>query len=130
VINSTSTETTFDDKDGRFVYSSSWQDTVKKAAYGGSYKLTTVNGSYVTFAFTGQSFSILYKGGPSYRKMDVYVDNVLVGAINEKSSGAFQSRWDYPGQPLASGSHTLKLVFVTSNTTNGTNGSIDAVIVR
>jgi hypothetical protein len=62
--------------------------------------------------------------------MDVYVDNVLVGAINEKSSGAFQSRWDYPGQPLASGSHTLKLVFVTSNTTNGTNGSIDAVIVR
>jgi hypothetical protein len=84
----------------------------------------------VTLNFSGQSFSIIYKSGPAFRKMDVYVDNGLVGTINEQTSDStFQLRWDYPGQ-LATGNHVLKLVFVTPNTSGKTNGSIDAVIVR
>jgi len=123
-------ETIYDDRHSSFVYSSSWQDITKKPAYNGSYKLTTENGANVTFAFAGQSFSVLYKGGPAFRKMDVYVDNTLVGTINQKASGSsFQLRWDYSGQ-LTSGNHTLKLVFITENTSGGTNGSVDAVIVR
>jgi hypothetical protein len=122
--------TVYDDKDGRFVYSSGWQDVVKRQAYGGSFKLTKQNGSSVTLNFSGQSFSIIYKSGPAFRKMDVYVDNGLVGTINEQTSDStFQLRWDYPGQ-LATGNHVLKLVFVTPNTSGKTNGSIDAVIVR
>jgi hypothetical protein len=123
-------EMVYDDKDGAFVYSAGWVDAPKKQAYNGSFKLTTRNGSSVTFAFTGQSFSVLYKGGPAFRKMDVYVDDVLVATIDEKTNrSSFQQRWDYAGQ-LAPGNHTLKLVFVTSNKSNMTNGSIDAVIVR
>ena len=123
-------ERVYDDKDSSFIYSSGWQDMVKKPAYGGSYKLTTRNGSSVAFAFTGQAFSVIYKGGPAFRKMDVYVDNVLVATIDEKaSSSGFQLRWDYPGQ-LTPGNHILKLVFVTSNTSDSTSGSMDAVIVR
>jgi len=61
--------------------------------------------------------------------LDVYVDGVLVGTLNEKlATTTYQSRWDYPGQ-LTYGNHTLKLVFkVTSATVN--RGSLDAVIVR
>ena len=124
------TETIYDDRDSRFVYSSGWQDVNRKQAYSRSFKATSQNGAQVTFPFTGQSFSILYSGGNSYRKIDVYVDEVLVGTINQElSSSAFQMRWDYPGR-LAIGNHTLKLVFVTTDTSNRTNGSIDAVIVR
>jgi hypothetical protein len=98
-------------------------------AYSGSYKETTKSGSFVTFPFTGQSFSIIYKGGVTYSKFDVYVDEVLVGTLNQKLSAVtYQQRWDYPGQ-LAYGNHTLKLVFkVTSSTIN--RGSLDAVIIR
>ena len=120
----------FDDKHSSFVYSSGWQDTIRKQAYGGSYKITSQNGSHVTFPFTGQSFSVIYKGGPAFQKMDVYVDNILVGAIDQRASGSgFQLRWDYPGL-LTPGSHTLKLVFVAVTTSDGASGSLDAVMVR
>ncbi len=123
-------ETIYDDKDGGFVYSAGWEDVVKKQAYNRSYKSTSQNGAQVSFSFSGQSFSVLYRGGSSFRKMDVYVDDMLVGTIDEKaSSSTFQMRWDYPAQ-LAPGIHILKLVFVTPNTSGGTNGSIDAVIIR
>jgi len=112
------------------VYSPNWQDVSNQKSYGGSYKLTTQNGSFATFTFTGQSFSILYKGGPAFRKIDVYVDGLLVGTINEKGkTSTFQKRWGYPGT-LTAGSHTLKLVFVTGSTSNNVSGSIDAVIVH
>jgi len=124
----TSQETTYDNKRSAFVYSAGWGEEIKAAAIGGSFARTSTNGSSVTFQFTGQSFSIIYKGGPSYRKMDVYVDGILVATIDERHDiSTYQARWDYPGQfPL--GVHTLKLVFVT--TSSSTNGSVDAVIVR
>jgi hypothetical protein len=126
----TPSELVFDDQDSAFVYSSGWQNIYRRAAYNGSFKETTTNGSSVTLNFTGQAFSILYKTGREYRAMDVYVDNVLVGSINERDwTQLYQRRWDYPGQ-LAAGTHTLKLVFVTDNTSNKTKGSLDAVIVR
>jgi hypothetical protein len=103
---------TFDDKNSAFAYSSSaWQNISTSKAYNASYKETTRNGSYVTFSFTGQSFSIIYKGGLTYSKFDVYVDGTLVGTLDQKlSTATYQKRWDYPGQ-LAAGNHTLKLVF-------------------
>jgi len=121
-------ETLYDDKNSGFVYSAGWMAEIKSAAVGGSFSRTSTNGSSVTFQFTGQSFSVIYKGGPSYRKMDVYIDGALVATIDERHDvSTYQVRWDYPSQfPL--GKHTLKLVFVT--TSSSTNGSVDAVIVR
>ena len=83
----------------------------------------------MSFPFTGQSFSLIYKGGITFSKFDVYVDETLVGTLDQKMGAAtYQVRWDFPGQ-LPSGNHTLKLVFkVTSSTIN--RGSLDAVIVR
>ena len=98
-------------------------------AYGGSYKETTQDGATVTFPFTGQSFSLVYKGGITFSKIDIYIDGTLIGTLDQKLSAAtYQVRWDYPGQ-FAPGNHTLKLVFkVTSATVN--RGSLDAVIIR
>jgi hypothetical protein len=82
----------------------------------------------VTFPFTGKAFSVIYKGGPSYRKMDVYIDGALVGTIDQQhAESIYKARWDFPGQ-LSSGQHILKLVFVTDK--SSTIGSVDAVIVR
>lgn len=124
------TSTTYDDKNSAFVYSSTvWQNMSASSAYSGSYKESTRDGSYVTFPFTGQSFSIIYKGGITYSKLDIYIDGVKVATLDEKlSAAAYQKRWDYPGQ-LVLGQHTLKLICrVTSSTVN--RCSLDAVIVR
>jgi len=124
-----SAETIHDDKDAAFVYSSGWQNVSTSKAYGGAYQETTQNDATVTLPFTGQSFSIIYKGGITFSKFDVYVDGILVGTLDQKlSTATYQQRWDYPGQ-LAPGNHTLNLVFkVTSGTI--IRGSLDAVIVR
>lgn len=121
-------EIRYDNKNSAFVYSAGWVEEVSSYAIDGSFARTSTNGSSVTFQFTGQSFSLIYKGGPSYRKMDVYIDGVLVGTIDQRYDvSTYKARWDYPGQ-LPNGPHTLKLVFVT--TSASTNGSVDAVIVR
>jgi parallel beta-helix repeat protein len=117
-------EKIFDDKHAGFAYSPGWEDVRLKKAHDGTYKVTLRDGAFVTFPFTGQSFSILYISGVDFRTIEVYVDDVLAGTINDKRKGnAFQQRWDYPGV-LTAGAHTLKLVAV-----NG-NGTFDAVVVR
>jgi len=123
-----SQETRYDNKHSAFIYSAGWVEEVSPYAMDGSYARTSTNDASVTLQFNGQLFSLIYKGGPSYRKMDVYIDGVLVATIDERFDvSTYKARWDYPGQ-LSPGSHTLKLVFVT--TSSSTNGSIDVVIVR
>jgi hypothetical protein len=122
-------ERTYDDKNSAFVFSSGWQTVNTSNAYNGSYRETTQNGASVTFPFMGQSFSILYKGGVTFSKFDVYVDGTLIATLDQKlSAAAYQKRWDYPGQ-LTAGSHTLNLVFKVTRSTIY-RGSLDAVIVR
>jgi hypothetical protein len=61
--------------------------------------------------------------------MQVYVDDVLVHTLDQKSlTTTYQKRWDYPGQ-LSSGNHTLKLIFQPVSATIN-KGSLDAVIIR
>ena len=119
----------FDDKNSAFVYSSGWHNISNASAYNGAYKQTSQNGATITFPFTGQSFSIIYKGGVAFSKFDVYVDGQYVATLVQTlAKPTYQMRWDYPGQ-FAYGNHTLKLVFkVTSSTVY--RGSLDAVIVR
>ena len=121
-------EVTYDNKDSAFVYSENWTDVVTAAAIGGSFAQTTIAGSFVTFPFTGQSFSLIYHGGPAYQKLDVFVDDVLVGTLDQRLDvDTYPVRWDSPSQ-LPPGQHTLKLVFVAAEA--GATGSLDAVIVR
>jgi hypothetical protein len=123
-----SQETIYDNKHSAFLDSEGWGEEVSKYAMDGSFARTSTNGSSVSLPFTGQSFSLIYKGGPSYRKMDVYIDDVLVATIDQRhAASTYKARWDYPGQ-LTRSQHTLKLVFVTTGST--TNGSVDAVIIR
>ena len=125
---SSTTETIYDDKNPVFVYSTGWSSVTDAKAYAGSYKKTSRNDATVTFPLSGQSFSIIYKGGYSFSKFEVYLDGVLVGILDQKMSVTrYQQRWDYPGT-LTPGRHTLKLVFKLSGSTG--NGSLDAVIVR
>jgi len=121
-------ETRYDNQHSAFAYSAGWVEKLSPYALEGSFARTSTSGSSVTFEFIGQSFSIIYKGGPSYRKMDLYIDGVLAATIDERHDvSTYKARWDYPGN-LSPGLHTLKLVFVT--TSSSTNGSLDAVIVR
>ena len=120
------TTTVYDNRNAAFVYSSGWSDVSDTNAYGGSFKLTQTVNSYVTLSFTGQRFSVIYKTGPLFGKMSVYVDGTLVGTIDQyTSTAAFQRRWSYGGT-LTNGTHTLKLVY---SSPSGARVSVDAVSI-
>lgn len=120
-------ETVYDNKNSAFVYSSGWKDVNNSKAYNGSYKQTSTTNSSTTLAFTGQTFSILYTSGSGFSRINIYVDGVLIGTLNERTSKVrYQQRWNYSGR-LSPGSHTLQLVFLGSSKTRG---SLDAVIVK
>jgi len=120
-------EIIYDDSDAAFIYSRGWSDVAHQQAYNGSYKVSNNRRDSITLNFTGQSFSIIYTGDPSFRKMDIYVDDVYIGTINQqKARTKYQLRWDSPRQ-FTYGNHTLKLVV---NSRKNTHNSIDQVIVR
>ena len=105
------TATIYNDKNSAFRYSRHWSDVVESQAYQGSFKLTQKLNSSVTLNFTGTSFTIIYKTGPLFGKMDVFVDGTLVHTLDQKTSTAlFQERWSYPGT-LTPGAHQLKMVY-------------------
>lgn len=119
----------YDDTLSSFTYSGGWTDVPDNNSYNGSAKWTFQPGASATFNFTGSSFTIVYRGGPLFSMMDIYVDGTWVGVLDERwSEPTNQLRWEYPNQ-LATGQHTLQLVFRVDNP-RFDRGSVDAVIVR
>jgi hypothetical protein len=118
--------TVYDDNDPSLRYSRHWTNVDESQAYMSSFKLTQKVNSSVTLNFTGQSFSIIYKTGPLFGKMDVFVDGTRVHTLNQNTpSPLFQQKWSYPGT-LSPGTHTLKLVFAGPSTGRV---SLDAVSI-
>jgi hypothetical protein len=118
---------TYNDRDAAFVYSSGWTQVSDSRAINGEFMMTDVVNSSVTFTFTGTKFSIIYKTGPVFGKMDVYVDGTLVSTINQYTGSAlFQQKWSYSGT-LATGTHKVKMVFTSPS---GGKNSVDAVSVQ
>jgi hypothetical protein len=125
-VTPTKTSTVYNDTNSAFVYSSGWSKVNDSRAIGGEFMMTPTVGSSVTFNFTGQKFTVIYKTGPVFGKVDVYVDGILAGTINQSTSTAlFQQKWVYSGTLLA-GTHQLKMVF---SSPAGGKGSVDAVSV-
>ncbi len=121
------TENIYNDKNPALIYSENWQNVQRNRAYKDSFKSTTRAGSFVTFSFTGQSFSIIYTVGLNFGRVEVYIDNQLITTLDQKASqNLFQQRWDYQGL-LPVGVHELKLVFIGPE---NSKGSLDAIAVR
>jgi parallel beta-helix repeat protein len=114
----------FDDSDISFTYSSGWSDVGEVAAYNGAYKRNPKYNSFIEFNFTGDSFGVIYTDGPSFRKIEVYIDGVLVDTIYRNAFVTrHQQRWDY-SDILSPGEHRIKLVFP-----NG-NAMFDGIVLR
>jgi hypothetical protein len=77
--------------------------------------------------FTGTSLSIIYTKNSTFTTVKVYVDDVLVGTIDQYAPyRRLQQVWNLPST-LAGGTHTLKLVHAGTDTTQRV--SLDAFTV-
>lgn len=116
---------TYNDQNKAFVYSPEWTEVTDATALKGEFMRTVAVDSSVTLPFTGNAFTVVYKSGPTFGKLEVYVDGSYIDAIDQRSDkGQAQQKWSYSG--LADGGHELKLVFIGPD---GAKGSLDAVTI-
>lgn len=117
----------YDQKNSAFSYSAGWTEVPEASAYEGSYRMTKKSGASVTFTFTGQSFSIIYRSGPGYGKMQVYLDGKQVAMLNQNTASyVAQNKWKYTGT-MAVSKHTIKLVSISRD---GVKTTLDAISIR
>jgi hypothetical protein len=77
-------------------------------------------------AFTGTQIKLIYLASSMSGILDVYVDGVKVGSIDQHSGGwDWQQSWT-SGQ-LSAGTHMLRLVYASGG--SDTLASVDAITV-
>ncbi len=115
---------TYDDLSGSIVYDGNWIKQSIANNYAGTEHYSNLIGSSANFTFNGEFVTVVYRGYPSILgTMNVYMDGVLVGAINQNtSSQTFLNKWS--SQKLTSGKHTLKLTHLS-----GQYITLDEIIV-
>lgn len=99
----------YEDNSGVIAYAGSWVSFGSERASGGNVHYSTTPGSTATIHFAGNKVSIIYTGLSNRGILNVYIDGILIGSVNEYSAtAAFQQRWTSPVLE-ESGSHVLEL---------------------
>lgn len=115
---------TYEDTNSFISYTGRWNPYPLASASGGSSRYSDQLGSTATFTFDGNQISLIYTAYGNRGTMDVRVDGVLMGTVNQNTKALMpQQRWDSPIIP-GSGPHTLVLTHASGAITD-----IDAIIV-
>ncbi len=98
----------YDDTHAGWVYSGSWNIFTGSGPYQGGIHYSTTTGNTAEFTFEGSQIILVYTGYYNRGTMEVYVDDVLEGTINQYSATrAWQAEW--ASGDLGAGEHTVKL---------------------
>jgi hypothetical protein len=111
------------------VYSGAWSNFRTAAASFGSYARSSGPGASVTIPFMGTRLDWVATKGTTLSKADVYVDDVLKGAVDLANPAVLYQQQVFSTGDLDDGYHTVKIVRSASDTT-GKFISIDAIDVR
>jgi len=66
-------------------------------------------GSSASLNFSGTSFALLYTAHQNHGQVDVYIDGIYAGTVDQYSAyPRWQMRWN--SLPLADGDHTVTLI--------------------
>ena len=115
---------TYDDGSTAMTYTGAWSQNDITGATEEHWQVSTAVNGEAEVVFSGRQISVIYGKDTDLGSLEVYIDNVLTGTINQ--TGAFfelQQIWNSP--ELSAGQHTLKLVHAS-----GTYVVIDGLIVR
>ncbi|MGB8983060.1 MAG: hypothetical protein WCC12_14385, partial [Anaerolineales bacterium] len=102
-----------DQGDALFQYSGNWATVTRDGTFGGSYKQSAGSGDTVTFDFTGDQFNFLYSTGAYGGILDIYVDDIKIGSVNQSGGSTHQNVWISP--LLEKQQHTVRLVHVSGS---------------
>jgi virginiamycin B lyase len=96
-------------------YSSGWHKKVASTAFsGGTTAYTTKNAASASIRFSGRAIAWVTSFGPTHGKVKIYVDGTYVKTVDTYAVGAANQVLAYTRTWSTVGTHTLKLVAVTT----------------
>ena len=96
-------------------YSASWHKKAASTAFsGGTAAYTTKNAAWASIRFSGRSVTWVTSFGPTRGKVKVYVDGKYVTTVDTYAASAASQVLAYTRSWSSVGTHTLKLVAVTT----------------
>ncbi len=111
----------YDNKDGNWTYTGSWYNSPGTSAYGKSYQFSSKVGNTASFSYEGSKFTLMYAAYRIYGNLDIYVDEVLVGTLNQYNT-AMKWQQKYTSPTYTNGIHTVRLVHAS-----GMRVNVDAI---
>lgn len=110
----------YDNKDTAHILYTNWALNLQPSAYLGSLHLSTLAGRTATFVFTGSDFSLIYARDTVFGTVEVWVDGVLMGTVDESGARVWQQVWKYSDffGPLTAGQHTVVFRHATGSRVN------------
>jgi len=118
----------YDDTNASWQYTGSWSTWSHSTLYGGSAHYSAAIGDSAQFSFNGGQFILSYTAADSRGDVDVYIDNVWIGLINEYS-GVYVAQKTWASPILTPGSHTVRFVHKSGMYVDVDAIQIDAGIV-
>lgn len=106
----------YDNKDSRIIYDVSWAPESTSNTppdYNNTRSVSSVSGDTVSFKYYGTKIRVLGSRStarPSNDGADVYIDDVLIGSINQYNSAPSMVTLDFEQSDLVKEPHTVKIV--------------------
>jgi hypothetical protein len=94
-------------------YSTNWYTYSGPGPAGDTLHFAFTPGESLLFSFSGQQFELTYTQMADRGVLDVYVDEVKVGTLDESGTGAWQQTWT--SEVLPAGEHNVRLVQTSSS---------------
>jgi hypothetical protein len=113
---------TYDDGNAAWHYSTYWYTAVGAGYYAGTLHFSINPKDEALVSFSGRQIVLTYTEMSDRGQVDVYVDGVKVGTLDESGSGSYQKTWT--SGVFAAGTHTVRLVHASGPITD-----IDAITV-
>jgi YHS domain-containing protein len=112
----------YDDRDGKWTYTGSWQQTNTSGPYQDTFTYSATVGNSATFTFTGNRFTLYYLQYTNRGTMSIYIDNLTtpVATLNQNGSLTWQKSWT--SNLLADTVHTIMVKHAS-----GTYVDVDAI---
>ena len=107
------------------MYSTRWSTVRAKSASGIGYRYTTTNGKAARLEFTGREVLYVAPRSSVSGYVRVYVDGVLAGRYNLRSSTSAAGQIVFRRSWATAGTHTIRVV----NDQGGRRTSLDAFVV-
>jgi len=100
-----------------FSFQTDWQAVPMSGAYKNAIHVSHSENNWALIYFDGGQIDLVYSLGPNMGSLDIYIDDVLMGTLNQGSANYVPNQvWSSP--PLSDGVHKLKLLHTPGGKAN------------